>query len=382
MSTEIEYDGEPDFFYDESDQSDASDQDSESNEIDYPDFDPDSEQEEEEQNNMGEYEPFPPLLQPPSDLDSDSETKPLFDYQIQPKTCCLCQETGLGITTQGQVATLDWIAIHDFSILCDRNLERLQDQWIVTGPCQKPDHLYCVKCLRKVFLCDATLARQRGRVPCMYPFQSQSQSSQSRPCHDFSGQPLSFSEFGIACLLTPVELVHVQAQIHRVSAAGTHGCNHAVPVTDCLNHFVWTQKHAECRNFPRLYSQSNLQFSEVCRQIQHIWQADIPDVHCNECDVFLRKTSDCNALSHCGIEICHVCGRNDIRLHPNHWQTCSREDPAGLTTEQWNQQRKQTQLQQLFTSLPREMQQRLSQEPWFKPIHCFLHENFCIHNKQ
>jgi hypothetical protein len=48
---------------------------------------------------------------------------------------------------------------------------------------------------------------------------------------------------------------------------------------------------------------------------------------CSVCQTSLEKTSECNALEHCGSEICYVCGRRALpneKLENSHWSRCPR----------------------------------------------------------
>ena len=61
-------------------------------------------------------------------------------------------------------------------------------------------------------------------------------------------------------------------------------------------------------------------------QIQEVLRFDRLSQKCFDCGVLLSKTTQCNSLSHCGIQKCYVCGRNCAKggmLESSHW------DPTG-----------------------------------------------------
>jgi hypothetical protein len=72
----------------------------------------------------------------------------------------------------------------------------------------------------------------------------------------------------------------------------------------------------------------------VIEQVERVLGADRVAQPCYRCGVPLLKSTQCNALSHCGVEKCYMCGRNSLaggHLEAGHWdpegrQGCPRYD--------------------------------------------------------
>lgn len=82
---------------------------------------------------------------------------------------------------------------------------------------------------------------------------------------------------------------------------------------------LWCKKeHAE--------REGQFEYAKVGQQILHILSTEsAQSVKCPECDYLLSKSIMCNALSHCGWEICFVCGQYERPALPlNHWERCPR----------------------------------------------------------
>lgn len=105
--------------------------------------------------------------------------------------------------------------------------------------------------------------------------------------------------------------------------------------TYCVRTTEWMDPYATNHYFYRIddsnelfYRNSELTPEIIIQQLYEIVDASSGYVRCFACRTKLYKTEQCNALSHCRIEICYACGRSGTRteqLGNEHW------DRMGLT---------------------------------------------------
>lgn len=197
---------------------------------------------------------------------------------------------------------------------------QLKDDLVLVAPCGNHSHSYCVGCIRTVAVTyvERTLMQTRGHIPCL------SHTSHSW-CQNVDGRPFVFAHHVLRYILSSLEVVHLSKLAARFDTSGE-------VAADSLNHYVWSPGKDSGLPFPALVPQSQIVAAKVAEQIKYIRTTDVPDVKCPECGVFLRKTMDCNCLSHCGIEICNICGYADVSIPSSHWKSCPRYE---LDTDWW-----------------------------------------------
>jgi hypothetical protein len=193
---------------------------------------------------------------------------------------------------------------------------------IVVAPCGNRDHRFCVGCLRKLTTeyAEQTMRQFQGHLPCP-------SSSADHMCCNQQNQAFVFSLQSMSCFLTPAECVH-----WKVTAPRYQESNGASVVTGRFNHYVWSQGKEQSSYYPALLLCDQVKPDNVLTQLQYLFDSDRMEVKCKECGLFLAKTTQCNALSHCGVETCNVCGFSDISIAPEHWKVCPRYDETNTAT--------------------------------------------------
>lgn len=109
-------------------------------------------------------------------------------------------------------------------------------------------------------------------------------------------------------------------------------CTHCVRTNERLdpqafNHYFYKRDKEVYDEQPLFYRNCELDLDLVRTQLHEIIQDNSGYVRCFNCSTKLHKTEQCNALSHCRIEICYACGRSGTPTEPltSHW------DRMGLT---------------------------------------------------
>lgn len=259
-------------------------------------------------------------LSEPSDTDDSVRVLlPLYLRNIQ---CALCCETRQALQDAHTDESLSITALAGYEL--ERTLlheERLSDTCALVAPCGVDNHVYCVQCLRYLAVdCVEQTLQRMGVMTCP-------SHTPDDPCCDPQHRPFVFTPESLRYLLTPLELVHFV----RLSERYRHKRPGAV-ASDRYNHFAWSPGKLTLP-YPALVPHTQLNPQSLAQQVTHILSADPPDVKCPECGVFLRKTSECNALSHCALEICNICGFSDISIPPSHWHgSCPRFE---YDSDQW-----------------------------------------------
>jgi len=313
---------------------DEGDSDSEEEGIDYPDT-PNSDQDSEDEDNVCRrrrrrfHSPVNHLAETDMELSDDEEMTAEHHAVLRmPLTnlceCQLCCHTGIGLCDANlNVLSISALVGYDVDIHLD-NLDKLRDYVVLRAPCGVDSHVYCVKCLRTITTnphLENTLRMGSGYCGCP-------SSTANCVCSDEEGRPYVYSTSALRYIFTPLEITY-----YNQMAARFRGSNHRV-ATDRFNHYMWSRGKEDSPYFPALLMQKEVTADAALKQIQFLLSADRLEVQCKECGVMLHKTSQCNALSHCGVEVCNVCGFSDVVLPPDHWKKCPRFD----TDKFWHEQ--------------------------------------------
>lgn len=76
-----------------------------------------------------------------------------------------------------------------------------------------------------------------------------------------------------------------------------------------------------------LIDNNQVTFEQVYQHMLDLMNHEQSLVKCPICNIYLQKTTDCNAIKHsCDWEVCYQCGLIERRLDPNHWKKCPRYD--------------------------------------------------------
>jgi len=81
-------------------------------------------------------------------------------------------------------------------------------------------------------------------------------------------------------------------------------------------------------NTKKMCKNKDITLDMALAYIQYIKESDKILPHCTLCNVAIEKSVDCNAISHCGCEICYVCGRREI-------PEATKKDQVGLESSHW-----------------------------------------------
>jgi hypothetical protein len=228
-----------------------------------------------------------------------------------PATCQLCFTDGLAPVVASVPPSR--LSLNELGVLASTNV--LNDTAIVVSSCGRIEHSYCARCIRTLTTthADRTVRNGRGYVQCPA-------SLPNNACGDAEGRAYTLSLEALRFFLSPVEVVHLMQLMERYRTVVDHAGASLRIATDRLNHFVWSKGKLLCPYFPALVAQDSIEVDEVLRQLQFLMTTDGNAlVMCKECGVFLSKTSQCNALSHCGVEVCNICGYSDVTIPPSHW---------------------------------------------------------------
>jgi len=293
---------------------------SENEEIDYPSSSADDENENDENEDEFDEDDFD------EDDDDDAADDIILEFNADPKiqisqrktSCAICYNTEKYLITDTNMLTIipDQYRFYDVTPCLDEN-ERLRDCYVILSPCGNTEHVFCVECLRKMLLhsTESLLMQGKGHIRCPFPFQSE-------PCKNTEGLYFVFGWETLSYILNPVELVYFSQMYERFNS---HLRTKDV-CTDNFNHVMWSHGKLSSIYFPSLLLQTELCPLHVAYQMENILNDEEMNVKCKECGVYIYKTSDCNALVHCGVQICYVCGYSDILLSPMHWEYCPRFD--------------------------------------------------------
>lgn len=237
--------------------------------------------------------------------------------------CQLCFQRGemLCSSTTHQPVSVDELLAYRLNLFMTDE-EVLCSHIIVVAPCGNVEHRYCVGCLRKLATeyAEQTMRQFQGHLPCP------SSTAEKRCCNQ-QDHAFVFSLQSMACFLTPAECVY-----WKVTAARYQPSNGVSVATGRFNHYVWSPGKEHSQYYPALVLCDQVTAEQVLPQVQYLLASDRMEVKCKECGLFLAKTTQCNALSHCGVETCNVCGFSDIAIAPEHWKICPRYDESSGST--------------------------------------------------
>lgn len=260
------------------------------------------------------------------DVDSDDEDNgrpPRLRWVF--KTCQVCFVEGKAAMRPQQDGREDMLTINELFVLKQfinnrprsrRDDDSLAGNIVVRSSCGKSEHEFCLNCIRSLVTThlDATLHNGGGYVRCPA-------STAFDVCQNANGQPYVLALPSLQHVVNDVELVHIWRTSDRITASKT--VQHIA--TDYFNHYLWSGGKDVCDHLPALVPQDRVDPAKALAQFCEIATAT-PNVFvkCKECDTVLCKTSECNALSHCGTEVCNICGYSDLLIPPSHWKTSSR----------------------------------------------------------
>ena len=296
------------------DDKDNDDEDENAQEIDYPD-EPEEEHKEEEEDNDDE-----PEEEDDQEAEPDPPDEPLRTVVSRTAQCAVCcndVEQLVDAALQVPIC-FNTLQAYDLTKFRKPQSDCLSRSCAVIAPCGNPEHLYCVGCIHR-FATDnvePVLRVTHGFLPCL------SFEPTRIVCSDFRGRQCVFEPELLEHVLTVTETNEFQTAANRFRRQRS-STDDAVAM-DNLNHYAWSPGKSVMPYFPALCTQTQLNVETLRQQIAYIRESDQPDVMCKECGVILRKTSCCNCLSHCGVEICNICGYSDVTIPCNHWLECPR----------------------------------------------------------
>lgn len=328
-----EYDPDDEYYYD------ALDSDLESREIDYPD-ETEHEDEEDSDSSVSSSSFLGTTSSSMSGWNTTTTTtlgndaeydEPPNNFEGYPVTftmmqCTICCEDGplLQDKRNDFILSLEVLDRYDTSSFRNSRTGLLQPTVLVCGPCRKSGHLFCVRCLRRMIVEDLkiTLQRDNGYFLCPFPYDG-------GPCTNDIGYRQSFTETGLKHIMNSDEMGKYYQQTARYS-------NDYSVSTDNYNHYLHIPE--SCRHpilpFPPLLQHNEIKTKMCLEQLLNILDSEHMSVLCKECLVPMEKSTDCNCLSHCGMETCYVCGFSDTRIPHDHWLSFT--NPNGCPRYNWD----------------------------------------------
>jgi len=239
--------------------------------------------------------------------------------------CCLCGESGRALSKVNH-GVLNFKELRDacFKELIGRDdlftpKHLIRDSVMFAGPCGKASHTMCAGCFRMLCSERALLTRLlkegRGYMPCMYPHDV--------PCCNDIGQRNVHSMDSTQFILDDtagLSVSRLSVTIQRYCGGLEHGI-------DNYNHYV-CDPSTRLAEYPGMFRHSEVTEDMVVAHYNRLVQQTSDEIICNICGVTLKRQTDCNTISHCGVCICAYCGRYDTCLESSsvHWQTCPRYD--------------------------------------------------------
>jgi len=195
----------------------------------------------------------------------------LYIDQTTLRECALCCEAKPVLRHTDQHRVVPWAQFVCLETTCYYPVTL---DIIALGPCDQYAHRFCGRCVRLLLL--------QKNFTCPYPF---------TPCLKTWPQHI------LTHLLTRSEQYTLE-----------YPCTTLTTTTSGV-----------------LWCTSTFEYAQVGQQIKHILSDLHGSVKCPTCAHLLTKSIMCNALSHCGWEICFVCGTYERpALSPKHWQHCPR----------------------------------------------------------
>lgn len=172
-----------------------------------------------------------------------------------------------------------------------------QDVNIIASPCNK--HWTCTRCLKHYAL--------QGHLSCPYPYEA-------KGCRNALGREITFSVDPFQNIMRPEQFRDFLEVLRRKRVVMS-------TPTDDRNHYVRADTP------PFLYKHEEVPANVVAQRVSFIRESDTLPIPCTQCGVMMHKTTQCNALKHCGVERCWICGRIDIpSIDTDHWKQCPRFD--------------------------------------------------------
>jgi hypothetical protein len=286
------------------------------------------------------------------------DTRPLRNPIPLPLACTVCGEWGTGLLGDsdflraGDVMVTDGLALGP----CARGGGVLPPSLVVPGPCEIAAHAVCGGCLSA-----AVRAGVSDPLRCMHPGRVRCRARFTPKDVDPFLASADFSAFAARCLRSDMVAVPCAAQgcagealaPWTATVAGGDGiarCESCAAETCffCLQGSGGGGGAGECDCSARTRALGAWNFhvsggsadTPVARRdaisparaallLRAIGEDDAGRVECPCCLVVLQKTTDCNALSHCGIERCNTCALVSLpgqALPASHWDVCPRYD--------------------------------------------------------
>lgn len=289
-----------------------------------------------------------------------------FDYVLRYGVhCCLCQEKGFGLcyadTVEPVVINFNKITLQMLYDIGMQEGEPIEEGIILGGPCDDPEHAVCVTCLRRTIqgIAEHTVLKN-NTLPCLHPFGDA--CPKTYEWYNFD-RILSFDEYtgllrhlrrnsGMLPCPTCKGLIHVREDrmlpgYNIVRCHMTMACN---PFCSDCGRILLPEEHCEAcllhteSNHPEAYNMylvdhdtarfpfrrnKDWTAEEIIERITDIMSWDRNRSKCAYCKVPTEKTVACNALKHCNVERCNICGRCAMpgkNLGSVHWEKCPRFD--------------------------------------------------------
>lgn len=301
-------------------------------EVDYSD-EPDSEQDDSDDSSDNSDTEQEPPRRPARVIRSPvPPPRPRTVCQVYRAQCCVCLEDGLGVVMTATGVKLSFAGLRENAALIDSRLIDMRglfiDNLVARGPCNEDGHDMCVRCLRRIMTNDdlllVSLRQGRGFVPCQFTGFECVNSLRQRNVHALENvsyilPPAACRRFYVTC-----------SDVRRAcDAAGTDAA-------DPYNHYVVPRVANDPLAVMGMLRHSDVTLDLVLHQFEELVKSETGDVTCKTCLTVLRRGSECNQLTHCGVSICCVCGKSDLFMGQDiqHWRTaeqphrCPRYDDA------------------------------------------------------
>lgn len=246
--------------------------------------------------------------------------------------------------------------VRNFKMADFKNIKKIDDDdkildlnYLIGCSCDDQDHVICIKCLFECIYAELKTANKIGinTIVDLINFNNPHTTSQYRYCFckQYDPQVNSSNYFNledVKCLtwyfpekkkfidrmfknlyLTEKELedyakeynwyfvnydqdkIELEHQKRRLEEEDDENNNEPM----CFNHLIKIK---------------NLKVEEMWRQIENLLNDNSCTITCPKCFTVLEKVSDCNALRHCNIDICYICGiksREFDYLSLDHWDS-------------------------------------------------------------
>jgi len=261
-----------------------------------------------------------------SDSDSERESPLPLDWKLGHGTCHICaKDTGRALRSvrSGALFSVHFLLSVPIELGDDFGIEDEHERdWhpdmILAGPCGLENHACCFECLLKIFCTPGSLHQQLTRPGANSTLHCPFFARDLVPC------PFSYPDSVLTHLFGQcfARISQLRATMFRFRMANP--IHDAEIQSDPWNHHVWNTSPSTNVAFPALPLQNALDYQRVLSQFKSILRAtEHLDVPCRECCVPIRHKHQCFVLSHCGTQMCFVCGYAGLRIPPVHFYSGS-----------------------------------------------------------